>query len=190
MAESTQHKLDRVRPPRVQITYDVEIGGAIVMKELPFVVGIMSDLSGKPEEPLPKLKQRKFVEIDRDNFNDVLASSKPRLTFQVDNKLVDDGSKLNIELKFSHMDDFNPVNVLKQVEPLNKLFEARGRLSDLIGKLDGNDDLDKLLQDIVENTEGLKEIKAQTAGGEEAPKEGKAKAKKEAETPEESPEAG
>jgi len=192
MAESTQHKLDRIRPPRVQITYDVEIGGAIQMKELPFVVGIMCDLSGKPEEPLPKLKERKFVEIDRDNFNDVLAASKPRLTFQVDNKLVDDGSKLNVELKFSHMDDFNPVNVLKQVEPLNKLFEARGRLSDLIGKLDGNDDLNNILQDMVANTESLKEIKAQTAGGEaeEAPKEGKAKAKKEGETPEASPEAG
>jgi type VI secretion system protein ImpB len=175
MAESTQHKLDRVRPPRVQITYDVEIGGAIQMKELPFVVGIMSDLSGKPEEPLPGLKERKFVEIDRDNFNDVLAASKPRLTFQADNKLVDDGSKLNVELKFNHMDDFNPVNILKQVEPLRKLFEARQRLSDLIGKLDGNDDLDKLLQDIVANTEGMQEIKAQTAGAE---------AEKEGETPE------
>jgi len=191
MAQSTQHKLDRVRPPRVQITYDVEIGGAITMKELPFVVGILSDLSGNPEEPLPKLKKRKFVEIDRDNFNEVLAASKPRLTFQADNKLVDDGSKFNVELKFSHMDDFNPVNVLKQVEPLSKLFEARGRLTDLIGKLDGNDDLDKLLQNIVANTESLKEIKAQTAGGEaeEEPKSGKAKAKKEEETPEEGPPA-
>jgi len=181
MAESTQHKLDRVRPPRVQITYDVEIGGAIEMKELPFVVGIMSDLSGKPEEPLPKVKERKFVEIDRDNFNDVLTASKPRLSFQVDNKLVDDGSKLNIELNFNHMDDFNPVNVLKQVEPLSKLFEARQRLSDLIGKLDGNDDLDKLLQDIVANTESLKEIKAQTGVGEagEAQEGVKGKAEKE-----------
>lgn len=181
MAESTQHKLDRIRPPRVQITYDVEIGDAIQMKELPFVVGIMSDLSGNPEEPLPKLKERKFVEIDRDNFNDVLAATRPRLTFQVDNKLANDDTKFNVELKFNHMDDFNPVNILKQVEPLRRLFDARQRLSDLIGKLDGNDDLDKLLQDIVANTEGLQEIKAQTAGaeGEEAKEEkGKEKAKK------------
>jgi type VI secretion system protein ImpB len=177
MAESTQHKLDRVRPPRVQITYDVEIGGAIEMKELPFVAGILSDLSGNPEDPLPKLKERKFVEIDRDNFNEVLAAIKPRLTFQADNKLADDGSKLNIELKFNHMDDFNPVNVLNQVEPLRRLFEARQRLSDLIGKLDGNDDLDKVLQDIVANTESLKEIKAQ-AGGEAGKDEKAPKAEK------------
>jgi len=163
MAESTQHKLDRIRPPRVQITYDVELGGAIQLKELPFVVGILSDLSGKPEEPLPKLKNRKFVELDRDNFNDVLASIGPRLAFQADNKLTNDGSKLNLELKFNDMDDFNPVNILKQISPLRKLFEARQRLSDLMGKLDGNDDLDRLLQDIVKNTENLKEIKDMTA---------------------------
>ena len=168
MAESTQHKLDRIRPPRVQITYDVEIGGAIQMKELPFVVGILSDLSGKPEEPLPILKERKFVEIDRDNFNDVMASIGPRMAVPVDNRLTNDGSKLNVELKFNHIDDFNPVNVLKQVTPLRKLFEARQRLSDLLGKLDGNDDLDKLLQDIVQNTEGLQEIKGMTGAEEEA----------------------
>ncbi|MFH1350715.1 MAG: type VI secretion system contractile sheath small subunit [Pseudomonadota bacterium] len=168
MPESTQHKLDRIRPPRVQITYDVEVGGAIEMKELPLVVGIMSDLSGKPEEPLPKIKDRKFVEIDRDNFNDVLAAIGPRLTYRADNKLTNDGTKLNVELRFNHMDDFNPVNVLKQMTPLRKLFEARQRLSDLLGKLDGNDDLDKLLQDIVQNTENLKEIKALTGSDEKA----------------------
>lgn len=172
MPESTQHKLDRIRPPRVQITYDVDIGGAIQMKELPFIVGIMSDLSGKPEEPLPKLKERKFVEIDRDNFNDVLAAIGPRLAFQVDNKLTNDDSKLNVELKFNHMDNFNPVDLVKQVEPLRKLFEARQKLSDLLGKLDGNDDLDKLLQDIVENTKGLEEIKSMTVAEEKA-EEGK-----------------
>ena len=164
MAESTQHKLDRIRPPRVQITYDVEVGGAIQKKELPLVVGIMADLAGKPEEPLPRLKERRFVEIDRDNFNDILASIAPRLAFQVDNKLVNDGSKLNVEITFSHMDDFSPVNVLNQVAPLAKLFEARKRLRDLLAKLDGNDDLDALLQDVVANTEGLKEIKAAIGG--------------------------
>lgn len=161
MPENTQHKLDRIRPPRVQITYDLELGGAIEKKELPFIVGILADLSGKPAEALPKVKDRKFVEIDRDNFNAVLASIGPRLAFSVDNKLTNDGGKLNVELRFGHMDDFTPLNVLKQVESLRKLFEARQRLTDLLAKLDGNDDLDAQLQEVVENTEGLKEIKTQ-----------------------------
>jgi type VI secretion system protein ImpB len=131
MPESTQKKLSRVRPPRVQITYDVEIGDAIQMKELPFVAGILADLSGKPEEALPKLKERKFVEIDRDNFNDVMASSAPRLAFRVDNKLADDDSKLSVELRFQNIDDFNPAEVVKQIEPLRKLFDARQKLMDL-----------------------------------------------------------
>jgi type VI secretion system protein ImpB len=169
MAESMQHKLDRVRPPRVHITYDVEIGGAIQMKELPFVVGILSDLSGKPAEPLPKLKDRKFVEIDRDNFHDVLASIAPRLAFQVDNTLTNEGGKLNVELSFHHMDDFNPVAVLQQVPPLRRLFEARQRLVDLLTKLDGNDQLDTLLQEVVANTDGLQEIKAATSQNGDSP---------------------
>ena len=163
MAESTQHTLDRIRPPRVQITYDVEIGDAIQMKELPFVGGIMADLSGKPEEPLPKLKDRKFVEIDRDNFNDIMDSINPRLVFQVANKLADDDSKMNLELKFNHMDDFNPVAVLKQIKPMAKLYEARQRLSDLLMKLDGNDELDDLLQDVIQSTENMEELKTLTA---------------------------
>src|ERR1700682_4630279 len=108
MAESTQHKLDRVRPPRVQITYDVEVGDAVQKKELPFIIGVLADLSGQPAQALPKVKDRKFVEIDNDNFNDVLASIGPRAVFRVDNKLANDGSKINIELKVSHMEDFNP----------------------------------------------------------------------------------
>ncbi|HEY3572186.1 MAG TPA: type VI secretion system contractile sheath small subunit [Thermoanaerobaculia bacterium] len=162
MPESTQKKLSRVRPPRVQITYDVEIGDAIQMKELPFVVGIMADLSGKPAEALPKLKERKFVEIDRDNFNDVLASCAPRLALRVDNKLAKDDTKLNVELSFRNIDDFSPVEVVKQVEPLRKLFEARQRLMDLLSKLDGNDKLDALLQEIVDNPETQKALKAST----------------------------
>ena len=165
MGESIQHKLDRIRPPRVQITYDVEIGGAIQMKELPFVGGILADLSGMPENALPKLKDRKFVEIDRDNFNDVLAAINPRLVFHAPNRLSDDDSKLAIELKFSHMDDFDPIPVLKQVRPLARLFEARQRLSDLLTKLDGNDDLDHLLQQVVKNTEDLKLLQEQTGEG-------------------------
>ncbi|MDP9940494.1 type VI secretion system contractile sheath small subunit [Ectopseudomonas alcaliphila] len=160
MAESTQHKLDRIRPPRVQITYDVEIGNAIEKKELPLVVGILADLSGKPETPLPKLIDRRFTEIDRDNFNEVLASIEPRSTLQVENTISGDGSKLNVELRFRHFDDFDPVNIVNQITPLRRLYEARQRLRDLLTKLDGNDDLDKLLQDVVSNTEGLQEIKS------------------------------
>ena len=160
MPESTQHKLDRIRPPRVQITYDVEIGDAIQMKELPFVGGILADLSGKPEEPLPAVRKRKFVEIDRDNLNDIMAAINPRLVFQVPNTLAGDGSKLNVELKFFSMDDFHPVQVLKQVRPLRKLYEARQRLTDLLTKLDGNDDLDQLIQDVVKSTDQLQELKS------------------------------
>jgi type VI secretion system protein ImpB len=164
MAESTQHKLDRVRPPRVQITYDVEVGGAMQKRELPLVVGVLADLSGKPAEALPQLKTRGFVSIDRDNFNDVMTSISPRLAFQVDNKIANDDSKLNVELNFKTIDDFEPVALIQQVASLRKLYEARQRLSDLLTKLDGNDELDHLLQEIVQNTEGLNELKALGAG--------------------------
>jgi type VI secretion system protein ImpB len=163
MAESTQHKLDRVRPPRVQITYDVETGDAIAKKELPFVVGVLADLAGKPAEALPPLKRRKFVEIDRDNFNDVMEAVGPRIAFQVQNRLTDEDVKLNVELNFSSMDDFDPLAVVQQVESLRKLYEARQRLSDLLAKLDGNDRLEQLLQEIVESTEQLKEIQGAVA---------------------------
>ncbi|MFU5769451.1 type VI secretion system contractile sheath small subunit [Pseudomonas aeruginosa] len=169
MAESTQHKLDRVRPPRVQITYDVEIGNAIEKKELPLVVGILADLSGKPDTPPAKLVERRFVDIDRDNFNEILSSISPRATLQVDNTISGDDSKLNVELRFNHIEDFDPVNLVKQVVPLRRLFEARQRLRDLLTKLDGNDDLDQLLQDVVANTEGLQEIKAASPEAEAAP---------------------
>ncbi|MCO3338765.1 type VI secretion system contractile sheath small subunit [Pseudomonas aeruginosa] len=169
MAESTQHKLDRVRPPRVQITYDVEIGNAIEKKELPLVVGILADLSGKPDTPPAKLVERRFVDIDRDNFNEILSSISPRATLQVDNIISGDDSKLNVELRFNHIEDFDPVNLVKQVVPLRRLFEARQRLRDLLTKLDGNDDLDQLLQDVVANTEGLQEIKAARPEAEAAP---------------------
>jgi type VI secretion system protein ImpB len=161
MPESTQHKLDRIRPHRVQITYDVEIGGAIEKKELPLVIGVLADLSGKPDTPLPKLKERGFVEIDRDNFNDVLASIAPRLAFAVENKLAKDGSYINSELRFRSIDDFSPENLVQQVAPLKKLFEARNRLSDLLTKLDGNDELDGALQNIAADPDSLKKIKSE-----------------------------
>jgi type VI secretion system protein ImpB len=165
MSESTQHKLDRVRPPRVQITYDVEIGGAIQKKDLPLVVGILADLSGKPENPLAPLKDRKFVEIDRDNFNNVMASIAPRVVVSAENKLVKDGDRLNVALTFRHIDDFNPLNVVKQVEALRKLYEARQHLSDLLAKLDGNDYLDSLLKEAAQKPEELKQITAAAGEG-------------------------
>lgn len=165
MAESTQHKLSRVRPPRVQITYDVEIGNAIEKKELPYIVGIMADLSGKPAEALPPVKDRKFIEIDRDNFQDVLAAINPRVAFRVPNKLQPDSNDfLNVELRFKHLDDFGPVDVLKQVPQLKRLFEARSRLRDLLTKLDGNDDLDGLLKQVMASTEDQEALKKQLAG--------------------------
>jgi type VI secretion system protein ImpB len=156
--ESLQHKLDRVRPPRVHITYDVEVGGAIELKELPFVVGVMGDFVGKPEEPLPALKQRKFVEIDPDNFNQVMAGMKPRLSFSVDNKLQNDGSKIGVDVKFNSMEDFEPDNVVQQIEPLRKLVEARQKLSDLRSKMDGNDKLENLLNEVVTNSDKQKQL--------------------------------
>ncbi len=156
--ESLQHKLDRVRPPRVQITYDVEVGGAIELKELPFVIGVLGDFVGKPEDPLAPIKDRKFVEIDPDNFNQVLAGMKPRVAFNVDNKLQDDGSKMGIDLKFSNIEDFEPDNIVNQVEPLRKLVEARQKLSDLRSKMDGNDKLESILQDIISNSDKQKEL--------------------------------
>jgi type VI secretion system protein ImpB len=165
VSESYQKKLSRIRPPRVQITYDLELGGAIQKKELPLVVAILADLAGKPENPLPPVKARKFVDIDRDNFNDVMASLSPRLAFPVDNRLKDgeDGGKLNVELKLRRLDDLRPESLVQQVEPLRKLFEARQRLNDLLGKLDGNDDLDLLLQDIAANTDSQQQLKQATA---------------------------
>jgi type VI secretion system ImpB/VipA family protein len=161
MAESIQHKLDRVRPPRVQITYDLELGGAVQRKSLPLVVGIMADLSGTPETPLPALKKRKFVEIDRDNINEVMAKAGTRLQISVPNRLTGEGN-LPLELSFSSMDDFGPLSIVQQVEALRALYEQRQRLSDLLTKLDGNEELEKQLTDASEDE--LKEIKQLSAG--------------------------
>ena len=156
--EGTQKKLGRVRPPRVHITYDVEVGDAIEMKEIPFVMGVLSDLSGKPEEALPRLRDRKFVEIDRDNFNAVLAGMKPRLAYRVDNKLGDDDSKIGVELRFNNVEDFEPEQVVNQVEPLRKLADARKKLSDLLAKMDGNDRLVELMDEIIKNSAALQKL--------------------------------
>jgi type VI secretion system protein ImpB len=156
--ESVQQKISRIRPPRVHISYEVETGGAIELKELPFVVGVLGDFSGKPVDPLPRVRDRKFVEIDRDNFDSVLAGMKPRLTMSVDNKLTNDGSKLGVELNFRSLDDFTPDEIVKQVEPLRRLVEARQNLSDLLAKMDGNDKLGDLLQDVLNNADKQKQL--------------------------------
>jgi type VI secretion system protein ImpB len=152
-SESLQHKLDRVRRPRVQITYDVETNGAMQKVELPFVVGVMADLSGMPKDPLPAMKERKFVNIDRDNFNDVLAKAAPRLAFRVQNKLTDENSQLNVELSFKNIEDFEPAQVARQVGPLKELLEMRHKLTQLLSKMEGNDKLEAMLGDILNNTE-------------------------------------
>lgn len=161
--QSAQHKLDRVRPPRVQITYDVEVGGAIEIKELPFVVGVLGDFTGQPDQPLPKLKDRKFVEVNPDNFDTVLEGMKPHLSFAVENKLSDDpgAPQLKVDLRFKKMDDFEPANVAKQVKPLKELLDLRTRLSDLRGQLQGNDKLEEVLLDAVGNTEKLDKLKGE-----------------------------
>jgi type VI secretion system protein ImpB len=156
--ESIQQKLKRIRPPRVQITYDVEIGGAIEMKELPFVVGVLGDFSGQPVEPLARLKDRKLIEIDRDNFDQVLEAQAPRLALRVDNKLSDDGSKMNVEMKFNNMMDFEPDQVVQQVEPLRKLVEARQKLRDILSKTDGNDKLEAMLTDLLKDPNAQKQL--------------------------------
>ncbi len=160
--QSTQHKLDRVRPPRVQITYDVEVGDAIEVKELPFVMGVLGDFTGQPTEPLPRLKDRKFVEVNPDNFDSVLESMRPHLAFSVDNKLSDDpDSRLSVDLNFKSLDDFSPDQVARQVKPLKELLDLRERLADLRGNLQGNDKLEELLRESVSNTDKLAKLKSE-----------------------------
>jgi type VI secretion system protein ImpB len=167
--ESTQKKLERVRPPRVQISYDVETGGAIELKELPFVMGVLGDFTGQPIEPLAKLKERQFVEVTPDNFDDVLASMKPHLQFSVENKLSEDpnAGKLGIDLNFRSMDDFTPEAVALQVKPLKELLDLRTKLADLRGTLQGNEKLDEILQATMGDEEKMKRLKDEigTGGG-------------------------
>jgi type VI secretion system protein ImpB len=159
--EGVQKKLERVRPPRVHISYDVETGGAIEMKELPFVMGVLGDFTGQPAEPLAKLKDRKFVEVNPDNFDDVLASMKPHLAFTVENKLSEDANagKIAVDLNFKSLDDFSPDQVARQVKPLRELLELRTKLADLRGNLQGNDKLDEVLQATLQDAEKMKKLK-------------------------------
>jgi type VI secretion system protein ImpB len=170
--ESVQQKLKRVRPPRVQITYDVEIGGAIELKELPFVVGVLGDFSGQPEQQLPRMKDRKITEIDRDNFDQVLSGMAPRVAMAVENKMAGDGSKMGVDLKFNSLDDFEPDKVVQQVDPLRRLVEARQRLSDLLSKADGNEKLEKMLNDVLQNAGSQQQLANSLGLSPEGPKKG------------------
>jgi len=155
---SIHDKLERVRKPRVHITYQVETEGAAVEKELPFVVGVLGDFSGNPTEPLKPLKDRKFIQIDRDNFNDVMARMTPGLNIKVENTLKGDGSEMPLQLKFNNMSDFDPAAVVQQVEPLRKLQETRDKIRDLLSKVDLSDDLESKLEAILQNTDQLKQL--------------------------------
>ncbi|HEY1239892.1 MAG TPA: type VI secretion system contractile sheath small subunit [Bryobacteraceae bacterium] len=159
--ESLQKKVGRVRPPRVQITYDVQVGDAIEKRDLPFVVGVMADLSGNPDQPLPPIAKRKFVQVDRDNINDVMKKIGPRLAFKVPNRLSEDDTKLNVELRFESMDDFAPAKVAEQITPLRKLLELRNSLANLRASLIGNEKLDNLLQEVIQNQELLRQAGAE-----------------------------
>lgn len=155
MAESVQQKLKRVRAPRVHITYDVETEGAQVRKELPFVVGVIGDFSGKPYEPLKPLRDRKFTQIDRDNFDDVMQRMTPGAEFKVDNTLAGDDSQMAVSLKFKSMEDFEPGAIVQQVEPLRKLLAVRNKLRDLMSKVDRSEELESLLEEVLQNTDKL-----------------------------------
>lgn len=159
--DSVQKRLQKIRPPRVQLTYDVEKGDAIEQKELPFVVGVLGDFSGKSPQAQAKIKDRKFVNIDMDNFDEVMEGVSPSTAYRVPNMLSNDGSEIGIELKFKSMDDFTPDALVQQVEPLRRLLEARTKLADLRNKIAGNEKLEDLLNDVLNNTEQLKQLGAE-----------------------------
>lgn len=161
MAESIHEKLKRVRKPRVHITYEVETEGAEILRELPFVVGIMGDFSGDPTQQLRPLSERKFIQIDRDNFNEVMARMTPGLNLRVDNKLADDGSQMAVALKFGAIEDFEPARVAEQVPALKALLETRNRLRDLMSKVDRSEQLEGLLEQILTNENELKSLSGQ-----------------------------
>jgi len=169
---SIHDKLGRVRKPRVHITYEVETGGAKVQRELPFVVGVLGDFSGKPTSPLRPLKDRKFVQIDRDNINDVMARMTPGLEFKVENTLKGDGSELPVQLKFNSMQDFDPDQVVQQVKPLKELLDVRDKLRDLLTKVDRSDELESLLEKVLKEGkegDGIKALAAKLGEGSGGP---------------------
>jgi type VI secretion system protein ImpB len=159
--ESVHKKLERVRPPRVHVTYDVEVGDAIEVKEIPFVLGVLGDFTGMPEEALPRLKDRRFVEVTPDNFDGVLESMKPHLSFSIENKLSDDpeAGQVKADLRFKSLEDFEPEQVARQIKPLKELLDLRTKLADLRGSLQGNEKLDDVLMEAVKNTEKAEKLR-------------------------------
>lgn len=164
MAES-QKFIERNRTPRVQIAYDIETYGQQKRVELPFIVGVMADLSGKPEEPLADLRDRQFAEIDIDNFDEVLKKAKPRAAFQTPNSLTGQGN-LNVDISFEKLEDFSPAAVAAKIEPLRKLFEARRQLDNLLTYVDGRDAAETLLAEILQDENLLKSLTAAPQSGE------------------------
>jgi len=158
---SVHDKLNRVRKPRVHITYDVETGGAAIELELPFIVGVMGDFAGDPSEPLKPLAERKFTQIDRDNFNDVMARVAPGLNMKVENTLAGDGSEMGVNLKFRSMDDFEPARVAEQVPALKAMMETRAKLRDLMSKVDNSEKLEELLDEVLQDEAKLKSLSEQ-----------------------------
>jgi type VI secretion system protein ImpB len=161
-SESSQKKLERVRKPRVHIKYEVHVGDATEEKELPFVVGVLGDFSGNnPSTPLKSLTHRKFVQIDRDNFNDVMERMTPGLNIKVPNTLKDDGSEMAVQLQFNAIEDFEPAEIVRQVEPLRKLLATRDKLRDLLTKVDRSEDLENLLEQMLRNTDQIKQLSSE-----------------------------
>ncbi len=171
MPESIQHKLDRVRKPRVHITYDVEVGDAIEKRELPFVVGVLGDFSGHPTEPLKPLRDRKFIQIDRDNFNEVMQRMTPGLNIRVENTLQADGTEMAVQLKFNSIEDFEPARIVQQVPALRKLLETRNKLRDLMTKIDVSPELEGILEQVLQNTDELQKFSQQLGVSRESSQE-------------------
>jgi type VI secretion system protein ImpB len=163
--ESIHEKLKRVRRPRVHITYEVETEGAEIVRELPFVVGVLGDFSGDPTQQLRPLSERKFIQIDRDNFNDVMARMTPGLNLRVENKLTGDGTEMAVGLKFNAIEDFEPARVAEQVPALRALLETRNKLRDLMSKVDRSEQLENLLEQVLKNESELKALSSELGLG-------------------------
>lgn len=165
MSGSVHDKLKRVRRPRVHITYEVETEGAQIERELPFVMGVMGDFSGDPTQPLRPMSDRKFIQIDRDNFNDVMTRMAPGLNLKVDNTLANDGTQMAVDLKFNGIEDFDPERVVEQVPALKSLLETRNKLRDLLSKADRSEQLESLLEQVLQNDAELSELSGQLGLG-------------------------
>ena len=167
MSDSIHDKLKRVRKPRVHITYDVDTNGAVQEKELPFVMGVMGDYSGDNTDNKKALKDRKFSQIDRDNFNEVMNNVSPQVNMKVENTLQNDGSEMSVNLDFKNMEDFEPQNIVENVDPLKKLMETRNKLRDLLTKADRSEDLENLLEQVLSSTDAIASLQGELGSDEE-----------------------